>query len=318
MSLTTFIDLCSGTGGFSLAIQNVTKLKCIYANDMITESEIIYKENLNPDHYVLKNIHDIETHDIPKHDLLCAGFPCQPFSIAGEKKGFEDTRSNVFWKILDIIKMHQPQIILLENVKNLKSHDKGNTYKIIEEHLKKLGYFVKSSILDTCKITNIPHHRERMYIICFKDESKFNNFEFDFPTKKNKPIKSFLENEINERYYYKDTLKVYDEIKKNVTEHVNSNSVYQYRRFYVRKNQNKCCPTLTANMGKGGHNVPLILDDTGIRKLTPRECFNLQGFPEDYTFPKSLSDSKLYSLSGNAISVPVVELIMKKIIKLFE
>ena len=317
MTISTFIDLCSGTGGFSLAIKKTTELKCVYSNDMIPESEIIYNSNLDHSNFVLKNIHDIDTKDIPKHDLLCAGFPCQPFSIAGEKKGFNDTRSNVFWKILDIITFHNPEIILLENVKNLKSHDKGNTYKIIEERLIKLGYFVVSKILDTCKITDIPHHRERIYIVCFKDKSKFDNFDFEFTNIKNKKIKNFLEMDVDEHYYYNDRFKVYEEIKKNITEHINSDSIYQYRRFYVRKNKNKCCPTLTANMGKGGHNVPLILDDVGIRKLTPRECFNLQGFPTDYIFPESISDSKLYSLAGNAISVPVVELIMQKIINLF-
>ena len=185
MTISTFIDLCSGTGGFSLAIKKTTELKCVYSNDMIPESEIIYNSNLDHSNFVLKNIHDIDTKDIPKHDLLCAGFPCQPFSIAGEKKGFNDTRSNVFWKILDIITFHNPEIILLENVKNLKSHDKGNTYKIIEESLIKLGYFVVSKILDTCKITDIPHHRERIYIVCFKDKSKFDNFDFEFTNIKN-------------------------------------------------------------------------------------------------------------------------------------
>lgn len=286
---------------------------------MIPESQNIHHVNLKHDNFVLKNIHDIDVKDIPKHDMLCAGFPCQPFSIAGEQKGFDDNRSNVFWKITEIAKFHQPEVIILENVKNLKSHDKGNTYKVIETKLKEIGYFVTSKILDTCKITNIPHHRERIYIICFKDESKFNKFNFNFTNEKNKKILDFLENtDIPEKYYYTNSLKVYDEIQKNVSEHINSNSVYQYRRYYVRKNKNNCCPTLTANMGKGGHNVPIILDDNGIRKLTPRECFNLQGFPDTYELPTSLSDSKLYSLAGNAISIPVVQLIIQKIIKIYQ
>jgi DNA (cytosine-5)-methyltransferase 1 len=319
MTISSFIDLCSGTGGFSIAIQNTSDLKCVFSNDMIPESQNIHHVNLKHDNFVLKNIHDIDVKDIPKHDMLCAGFPCQPFSIAGEQKGFDDNRSNVFWKITEIAKFHQPEVIILENVKNLKSHDKGNTYKVIETKLKEIGYFVTSKILDTCKITNIPHHRERIYIICFKDESKFNKFNFNFITEKNKKILDFLENtDIPEKYYYTNSLKVYDEIQKNVSEHINSNSVYQYRRYYVRKNKNNCCPTLTANMGKGGHNVPIILDDNGIRKLTPRECFNLQGFPDTYELPTSLSDSKLYSLAGNAISIPVVQLIIQKIIKIYQ
>jgi DNA (cytosine-5)-methyltransferase 1 len=313
MSILSYIDLCSGTGGFSLALHNVIKSKCVFANDMIDESKLIHEINLKDDFFVLKDIHDIDVATIPKHQLLCAGFPCQPFSIAGEKKGFDDERSNVFWKILDIISFHKPEIIILENVKNLKGHDKGNTFNVIIDNLKKLGYFIKSEVLDTCKITDIPHHRERIYIICFLDEKKFNNFDFNFEKKKNKKIEDFLDDVVDDKYYYTEKLKVFEEIEKNVKEHVSGNNVYQYRRFYVRKNKNNCCPTLTANMGKGGHNVPIILDDKGIRKLTPRECFNLQGFPSNYVLPKSLSDSKLYSLAGNAISIPVVELIIKKI-----
>lgn len=240
---------------------------------------------------------------------------CQAFSIAGERKGFDDERSNVFWKITNILEFHKPRIIILENVKNLLSHDKGNTFKIIKDNLENIGYHIKYDILDTCKITNIPHHRERIYIVGFLDESLNDAFNFNFEHVSNNKINSFLEDNINinEKYYYTDKLKVYDEIKKNIVKHVNTDTIYQYRRYYVRENKNKCCPTLTANMGSGGHNVPLIKDDNGIRKLTPRECFNFQGFPENYQLPDNLSDSKLYKLAGNAVSVPVIEKIILKI-----
>lgn len=237
---------------------------------------------------------------------------CQPFSIAGEKKGFEDARSNVFWKLCEIIENKKPEILILENVKNLTSHDNGNTYKTIESNLKKLGYHIKSSILDTSKITHIPQHRERIYIVCFLDKSKYDKFDFKFDTIENKQIKLFLEDNVDNKYYYTNKLKVYDEIKKEVKKHINENILYQYRRYYVRENKSNCCPTLTANMGSGGHNVPLLLDDNGIRKLTPRECFNLQGFPTSYKLP-DLSDSALYKLAGNSVTVPVIELIIKKI-----
>jgi DNA (cytosine-5)-methyltransferase 1 len=242
---------------------------------------------------------------------------CQPFSIAGEKKGFDDERSNVFWKILEIIKKYHPNIVILENVKNLKSHDEGNTYNIIEKNLKDLNYYIKSTILDTSKITNIPHHRERIYIVCFKDKNHYENFNFNFPEVINKKIKDFLEDNIDKKYYYTDKLKIYNNIKKNITKNIDENVLYQYRRHYIRENKSNCCPTLTANMGTGGHNVPLLLDNKGIRKLTPRECFNLQGFPSNYKFPE-ISDSALYKLAGNAISVPIVELIIDKINSLFD
>ena len=237
---------------------------------------------------------------------------CQPFSIAGNKKGFEDTRSNVFWKIIEILKYHKPNIIILENVKNLTSHDDGNTYKTIIDNLQSIGYLIKSQVLDTCKITTIPQHRERIYIIGFLDKTQYHKFTFDFPIVKNVKIAELLESDIPEKYYYTDKLKVFNEVKKEVTKHINTNTIYQYRRYYIRENKNNCCPTLTANMGGGGHNVPLLKDDYGIRKLTPKECFTIQGFPKNYKLPE-LSDSALYKLAGNAVSIPVIELIIKKI-----
>ena len=146
-----FIDLFAGTGAFTLALEKNSKFKCVFTNDMMSSSKDIYTLN-NPSHnFNDKDLNTINVDDIPPHDMLCGGFPCQPFSIAGDKKGFDDERSNVFWKIIEVLDKHKPGIIILENVKNLKSHDKGNTYKIIEEKLIEAGYFIKHEILDTCK-----------------------------------------------------------------------------------------------------------------------------------------------------------------------
>jgi DNA (cytosine-5)-methyltransferase 1 len=169
--------------------------------------------------------------------------------------------------------------------------------------------------LNTCKITDVPQNRERIYIVCLKDTTLYDKFNFDFGERQNKPITDFLETDIPDKYYYNNSTIIYDELKKNIIKHVSTNTIYQYRRYYVRENKNSVCPTLTANMGSGGHNVPLILDDKGIRKLTPRECFNLQGFPKDYKLP-NISIGKLYSLAGNAVSVPVVALIANRLVEL--
>jgi DNA (cytosine-5)-methyltransferase 1 len=306
------IDLFAGTGAFSYAFSKYDKFKTIYSNDMVKESEEIIKLNDESINFVLEDINKINPNTIPNHNIMCAGFPCQPFSISGQQKGFDDERSNVFWKMLEIIQHHNPEILVLENVKNLKSHDKGNTFKIIEENLIELGYYIKYDILDTCKITYVPHHRERVYMVCFKNKDLYDKFDFNFVEVNNKPIKDFLENKIHDKYYYTNKLKIYDLVKKEITKNIDENVLYQYRRFYVRENKSNVCPTLTANMGEGGHNVPLLLDYKGIRKLTPRECFNLQGFPKDYKLPK-VSDSNLYKLAGNAISIPVIELIVEKL-----
>jgi len=307
-----FIDLFAGTGAFTLALETNNKFNCVFTNDMIECSKKIYELN-NPNHkFTLNDLNNISVSDIPSHNLLCGGFPCQPFSIAGEKKGFDDERSNVFWKIVEILGKHKPEIIILENVKNLKSHDKGNTYKVIETTLQELGYYIKTSILDTNKITNIPQHRERIYIVGFRDKERYDRFNFNFPEQEQDKICDILDKNVDGKYYYSNRFKVFDAIEKGITKNISENVLYQYRRFYVRENKSNCCPTLTANMGGGGHNVPLLKDSKGTRKLTPRECFNLQGFPIDYKLP-DICDSSLYKLAGNAVSVPVVNLIVNRL-----
>lgn len=183
---------------------------------------------------------------------------------------------------------------------------------MIKESLEKEQYYVKYKLLDTSKITGIPQHRERIYIIGFKNKSQADKFEFDFPLVDKKPIINFLENDVLDKYYYTNKLKVYDEIEKSITKHISQNVLYQYRRHYVRENKSNECPTLTSNMSAGGHNVPLLMDNKGIRKLTPKETFNLQGFPNTYKLD-GISDSKLYGLSGNAVSYPVIQLICNKL-----
>jgi len=311
-----FIDLCAGTGAFTYSFKRNAKFKCVFSNDIDESSEKIYKLNFPNDNFTLGDINKISVEEIPAHDILCAGFPCQPFSIAGHRKGFDDERSNVFLKILEIISKHLPEIILLENVKNLKTHNKGKTYEIIEEKIKNLGYNIKSALLDTSKISGIPQHRERIYILCFRDKDKCEKFSFDYPHKENEKIIKFLEENVSEKYYYTEKLKVYEKIKNEVKKNIEDNIVYQYRRYYVRENKNNYCPTLTANMGTGGHNIPIIKDKKGIRKLTPKECFNLQGFPNEYKIP-DISDNILYKLAGNAVSIPVVNLIVDQILSLF-
>jgi DNA (cytosine-5)-methyltransferase 1 len=308
------IDLCAGTGAFTLVFDNTNRVETIFANDILDSSKAIY--DLNHHCKLTKqDMHALDEAQIPQHDILTCGFSCQPFSIAGLQQGFEDPRSNVFWKLVSIIRVHQPRIVVLENVKNLQSHDNGNTFHIIRTNLEELGYFVKYAVLNTCKLTEIPQNRERIYIVCFKEREVYDRFNFDFETVVNQPISSFLEPNVASKYYYNQNSTIYETLRESVTKHINTNTVYQYRRYYVRENKNGVCPTLTANMGSGGHNVPIILDDQGIRKLTPRECFNLQGFPRDYKLP-NLCDSKLYSLAGNAVSVPIVRLLAERLINL--
>jgi len=307
------IDLFAGTGAFTLAFEGTGSVKCAFANDMVETSKKAYDENF--DHKLtLKDIHDLKVEDIPAHDILTGGFPCQAFSIAGKQLGFEDKRANTFWKILEILDHHKPQAVVLENVKNLLSHDDGNTFNIIKTQLTDRGYHVKHKVLNTAELTGIPQHRERIYIVCLKSKDVFDKFSLDFDPKPKLPISSCLEASVPEKYYYTDKSSTWPLVKEAITK---KDTIYQYRRVYVRENKSNECPTLTANMGGGGHNVPLILDDKGIRKLTPRECFNFQGFPASYKLPP-LADSNLYKLAGNAVSVPVVKLIADRLLPLLQ
>jgi DNA (cytosine-5)-methyltransferase 1 len=307
------IDLFSGTGAFTLAFQDTNEVDIVFANDMVEHSKIIYNENFNHK-LTLGNLNDIKNEDIPKHDIVTGGFPCQPFSIAGLREGFDDERSNVFWKILSIIDYHNPKCVILENVKNLVSHDENKTFNTIKSNLESRGYYICYKVLNTAEITGIPHHRERIYIVCLKSKNVFDKFNLDFPKIEKKKISEILEKNVPEKYYYTNKSSTWEIIKDSI---VKKDTIYQYRRVYVRENKSNECPTLTANMGTGGHNVPLVLDDNGIRKLTPRECFNFQGFPQSYNLPK-MSDSNLYKLAGNAVSVPVVKLIADRIISLLK
>ncbi len=304
------IDLFAGTGAFTHAFTK-ENVECVFANDMVHWSKEIYDLNFKHE-LTLKNLNDIKVEDIPSHDILTGGFPCQPFSIAGKQEGFKDERSNVFWKILEIVEYHKPQCIILENVKNLLTHDNNNTFKTIYDNLNQRGYHIKYKVLDTSEITGIPQHRERIYIVCIKSKEIYDKFSLDFTKKEKVTISSLLNENIPEKYYYTDKSSTYELVSNAV---VKKNTIYQYRRVYVRENKSNECPTLTANMGSGGHNVPLVLDDVGIRKLTPRECFKFQGFPDDYKFP-TMADSNLYKLAGNAVSLPVVNLIAQRLISL--
>jgi DNA (cytosine-5)-methyltransferase 1 len=302
------IDLFSGVGGFSLACEN-NNVECIFANDFESKCKIIYDQNFK----IKQTTRDIrEIIEFQNFDILTAGFPCQSFSIAGKRLGFTDiNRGNLFFEIIRILKNKKPQAFILENDKNLISHDNGKTFKIIQEELDKSGYSYKYKIMDTSEYGNIPQHRERIYIVGFKDEIKTNKFNFPEKITLDKKVNDILEDKIEEKYYYNKESKIYSKLLNTI---VDKNKIYQYRRHFVRENKKNLCPTLTANMGMGGHNVPIILDDKGIRKLTPRECFNLQGFPETFKL-SGISDSSLYKQSGNSVSIPVVDRIVKELVR---
>ncbi len=307
----TTIDLFAGVGGIRIGFERAG-FKTVWANDFDPYCKSTYDLNFKKVPLTVADISNVKSSDLPRFDVLLAGFPCQPFSIAGYRRGFLDTgRGNLFFEIVRILHDKKPLAVFLENVKNLKTHDKGKTFNIISDAFDDLGYHMKVEVLNSMDHGNIPQNRERIYIVCFKSKKHADAFEFPTSVTLKKAVTDLLDEDVDERYYY-NKHPLYKKLKEIIK---SRDTVYQWRRTYVRENKSGVCPTLTANMGTGGHNVPLIRDHKGIRKLTPRECARLQGFPESYKLPKDLPDTKLYKQFGNSVTVPVVKRVARQIKK---
>ena len=300
------IDLFAGIGGIRKGFKSVFKneIEFVFSSEIDKNAQKTYY--LNYKEIPHGDITTIDEKDIPCHDIILAGFPCQAFSVAGHRKGFEDTRGTLFFDVIRIAKHHKPKVIFLENVKGFVNHDNGNTFKVVKKSLIDLGYTLYHQVLNT-KDFGIPQNRERIYIIALLNTSS--NFIFPTPIKKSLKIEDLLQKSVDKQFYYNDK-PLYSKIKDDITK---SDTLYQWRRQYVRENKNNLCPTLTANMGTGGHNVPIVKDKNGIRKLTPRECLNFQGFDDKFIFPKDLALSHQYKQAGNSVTVKVIEELAKKI-----
>ena len=307
----------AGVGGIDKGFE-LAGFETIFANEMDKNASETFKANFEGIPVIVEDINNLdENNDIPNFDIMLAGFPCQAFSIAGHRKGFDDDkgRGSLFFELVRIIKVKKPKVIFLENVKNLVAHDEGNTFAIINKTLEDLGYHVKYMVLNSSQYGNTPQSRERIYIVCFKNKKHYQKFDFPKPVKLVKNLESVIDfnGEKESRYYYNDSCVFYEKLKEGINK---SDTCYQWRRVYVRENKSNLCPTLTANMGTGGHNVPIIKTHTDkIRKLTPRECFNLQGFPNNFILPSNLSNASLYKQAGNSVAVTVIERIASKIME---
>lgn len=307
-----FIDLFAGIGGFRLACQNLGG-ECVFSSEWDKDAQKTYAHNFGEIPHGDITLEETKNAIPEDFDLLCGGFPCQAFSIAGLRRGFEDTRGTLFFDVAEIIRRRRPKAVFLENVKNLKVHDEGNTFNVIKGTLEELEYYVYDNVMSPDKYANIPQNRERIFIVAF-DKSQVPNYkDFKYPNKTilTKTIHDCIDSTVsNPKFFYTEKMKHYEEL---VNEVKSKDSIYQWRRVYVRENKSGVCPTLTANMGTGGHNVPLILTDSGIRKLTPKECLNFQGYPENYTFPSSISTSACYKQAGNSVAVPLIQKVCQQI-----
>ena len=310
----------AGVGGIDKGFEDTNFFKTVYANEFDPYPVKTYE--LNFDIKVdCRDIHLVSAKEIPDFDVMLAGFPCQAFSVAGYRKGFEDEkgRGTLFFELIRIIEEKQPAIIFLENVKNLVGHDNGNTFSVILEALEKQGYEVKFSVLNAMEYGNIPQNRERIYIVAFKDKEIYRRFDFPKPIKLTKKLADIIdfENQKDEKYYYRKGKYKGDIYEQLVSAMDDETAIYQWRRKYVRKNKSGVVPTLTANQGEGGHNVCLIKAKHGIRKMTPHECFNTQGFSQDFKLPAETSDARLYKQAGNSVCVSVIYRIAEQIKKAY-
>ena len=312
----TIASFFAGVGGIDLGFELTKQARTIYANEIDPYPIQTFEANF-PIKVDQRDICDVKASEVPNIDIILGGFPCQAFSIAGYRKGFEDEkgRGTLFFEILRIIKAKKPKAILLENVKNLVSHDNGNTIRVILEALEDAGYHVRYAVLNAMEYGNTPQNRERIYIVGFKSKKVFEKFTFPEPIPLKKTIHDVIDfiNPVDEKYLYTKGKYKGDIYDKLVAAMDDSNAVYQWRRKYVRKNMSGVVPTLTANQGEGGHNVCLVKTKQGIRKMTPKECFNTQGFPESFLLP-NIADGRLYKQAGNSVCVSVVKRIAEQIL----
>ena len=309
----------AGVGGIDLGFESTHAFKTIYANEFDIYPAKTFESNFNIN-VDTRDIREIKANEIPDFDVMIAGFPCQAFSIAGYRDGFDDKkgRGTLFFELVRIIHVKKPRIIFLENVKNLVGHDNGNTFATIIDALKQEGYIEKHSVLNSMEYGNVPQNRERIYIVAFKNLEDYTNFDFPGPIRLTTKLEDIINfnYKVNKKYYYtkaKYKSDVYEKLVEATKRDRNMHFIYQWRRKYVRKNKSHVIPTLTANMGEGGHNVPIVKTSRGIRKLTPIECFYAQGFPKNFVLPTDTSDAKLYKQAGNSVCVTVIKRIAENI-----
>lgn len=305
----TVCSLFAGIGGIDLGFKQAG-FDIIWANEYDTAACKTYRHNFDGSNLVEGDIRDISADDIPEFDVLTAGFPCQPFSIAGKQKGFNDKRGNLFFEIARIIDAKRPKVVFLENVANLMEHDDGKTFLVIFSSLAQFGYTVYYKVMASNEYGNLPQIRKRIYITAVH-ESIQQSYKHPEPvelTLKSTDIIHRNERQ-NEIYYYNGkVLYPYFESKMK-----DKYAIYRPTDTEVRWTKNQMCPTLTANMGTYPDRVPVVWDDYGIRKLTLRECLDFQGFPKEFYFPNTITIDDAYKQIGNSVSVPVIKKISSNI-----
>lgn len=303
-----FIDLFAGIGGIRIAFEQAGA-ECVFSSEWNKFAQITYEKNFGE--LPVGDIRDVKATDIPDFDILCAGFPCQPFSIAGVSKklslnkphGFEDeTQGTLFYEILRILKKKKPAAFFLENVKNLESHDKGKTFTIIRESLLDTGYSFSHRVINAKSL--VPQNRERIFMVGFRDPTI--NFTFPDIPNANPRIRDILEEDVPEKYTLTDHLWEY--LRGHAEKHRLRGNGFSYGLV----DMNNHCRTLSARYYKDGSEILIPQKGKNPRRLTPRECARLQGYPDSFIIP--VSDTQAYKQFGNSVAVPLVEILAKQVV----
>ncbi|KNY30225.1 DNA (cytosine-5-)-methyltransferase [Pseudobacteroides cellulosolvens] len=310
-----FIDLFAGIGGFRLAMDHYGG-KCVFSSEIDEQACITYEANYGekPSGDITK----IKSHEIPSHDILCGGFPCQAFSISGKQKGFEDTRGTLFFEIARITEFHKPLLLFLENVKNLVRHDGGKTFNHMLGILDSLGYTVFYKILNAGNY-GVPQFRERVYMLCFRKDLGVNKYQFPEPLNNHIYLQDILlpDNKTDKYVIKRDDMVLADNLShNNQAKPIRIGTINkggQGERIYSPYGH---AITLSAHGGGAAAKTGAYLVNGRVRKLAPRECCLAQGFPDDFKIP--VSDGQAYKQFGNSVAVPVLKSILKNVVELNE
>lgn len=318
----TFIDLFAGIGGFRLALQNLGG-KCVFSSEWDEQAQKTYAANFGDIPYGDITLEETKSRIPKQFDILCAGFPCQAFSIAGKRGGFEDTRGTLFFDVAEIIRRHQPKAFFLENVKGLINHDKGRTLKTILNTLREdLGYFVPDPEIVNAKDFGVPQNRERIYIVGFHKDTGVNSFNYPTPTNQSVRFIDIREDKPVATKYYLST-QYLNTLREHKARHESKGNGFGYE---IISDNGIANAIVVGGMGRErnliiDHRITDFTPTTrikgevnreGIRKMTPREWARLQGFPDSYVIP--VADASAYKQFGNSVAVPAIQATAKQIL----
>lgn len=303
------ISLFSGIGGIDLAFQQAG-FDIVWANDIDHDACTAYRANFKKTPVIEGDIRKVHIDNIPDAEVIAAGFPCQSFSVCGNRKGFSDERGNLFFDIMRITDKVKPEIIFLENVANLVEHDKGRTFNTIFIELAKRGYFIRYLVADACDY-GIPQHRTRTYIVAFRDEHKCEQLTFPEKTELKTTVFDVIDrsSRVADKYNLDPETDQYKRLSAFIKDR---DQIYRFSDYGIQSGKDGISFTLKANMGTWYNRVPIIYDNFGLRTITPYECLALQGFPKWFVFP-DIPEKSQYKQCGNTVVVSLVRRIAENI-----